>query len=265
MLGVVNLAGTIYTSEDFSVKTDVKTTNKTFKEELKKLAKKLLEKESIVNKSQKKFVEDSMVLGYLMYFYYKFTGMDGKAEKKYEENFDAYYDCLGEIFLKRQEEFNNLDDELDNLENFFFKEPDFLLSQEFTPIRNLAEQDSLFLSRRFLQKIYKDELSKKILLEEDESYYKKKPKKRLEGIKTILAQYRECFKGAPKKLKKKAATWGPRTRYGSLLAREVIYSLFEMVRSDNENIELPFENARKYGLSRFAFARKNVIDPLLAR
>lgn len=267
MLGVVNLVGTIYTSEDSLVKTDVEVASGIFKEKLQKLAKEFFKRKKIVNKGQEKFVEDSTVLGYLMYLFYKFTGMDEQAETRYEENFYAYYGWLGGFMLDGKKEFDEdkLDDELDNLENCFLKEPDFLLSQEFIPIKNSGEQGSLLLSRRFLQKIYKEELSKKNLLEEGECYYIKESKDRLEKIKKILGQYRECFSCSQEKFKKKAVTWGPRTRDGSLLAREVIYSLFEMVRSGNENLEFPFENARKYGFSQFAFASKKVIDPLLVQ
>jgi len=257
ILGAVSLTGTIYTSEDCFEKTDVKTANKTFEKELKKIAKRFFSRKRIVNKGQKKFVEDFTVLRYLIYFYYKFTGMDDQAIEKYENSFrDYYYDYLGRLVLDKREKFdeNELDDELDNLDKFFAKEPDFLLSQEFTSIKSSTGQNLSLLNRRFLQKICKGELSKETLLEEDKCYYEKEPKKRLKKIKKILTQYRGCFEGSGKQFMKKTATWGPKTEDESLLAREVIYSLFEMVRSGNENLEFPFENARKYGLSRFAFA-----------
>ena len=255
MLGVVNLAATIYASEDFSVDTDVKSANEIFKKELQKLSKKLLERGNVVKTEEEGLVEDSTILRHLMHIQYKFNMMD-QEKKQYKSNFHTYYWDLDKLILK--EGFVEHDDELNNLDKFFLKEPDFLLSQGLIPIKNSVGQD-FSLSRRFLQKIRESRLIKKALLEEDMRYRKKGPQERLEEIKKILAQYQNCFEDPQNELMKKAKKWGPKTRDESLLAREIIYSLFEMVRTDNKDLKCPFKSARKYGKSRFNFVIKDTI------
>ncbi len=268
ILGAVNLTGTICTSEDFSIGADVKLANETFKEELQKMATNILERESVVE-TEEGFVEDSTVLGYLMYIRYKLNAMDNQVKKKYKDNFCAYYKFLEEFLVDHIKKF---DDEVVLVDNLFIKNsldilffgwPDILLNKDFFPIQNsAAEEDFLFLIRQFFQKTNKHELiegrfggsiEEEIIAEW--IYYGKKPKKRLEGIGKILAQYGECFKGPQKKFMEKAKKWGPKTRDESLLAREIMYSLFQMVQNDNKDLKFPFNNAKKQRRSsRFDFA-----------